>query len=517
MQSRMIWMKVEPFGKLPGIKENIQGDRAAHSCDLIQGKLYIFGGWNGINALSDIYIYDFTLNIWTEITSTGDLPSYRNNHTTAVFMNRLYVHGGHNGNAWLDDLYYLDTTNNIWHKAQALGQLPTARACHSLNRVGKKLYLFGGYDGQECFNEMEVYDLIQNYWSQPQVKGQIPTARNAHTMTKFNHQLFLFGGHSGAQHLQDLHVFNTDNLEWMQVQTQGILPKGLRGHTANLIANNIYIFGGYDGAGRSNDLFIFNIQTSQWVIPNQHGTNSFIQQEEIGLSQIPQPRQRHSATATEQDLIYIFGGFDGNKWLNDLYVLDVGLLENRTIQEESVTKVITNIHKNLFNNPEFSDAIFEVQDQSIYVHKVYLAAQSPQFKSLFYSGMKDSVKKVYKIQNKTYKSFYNFIQFIYTGQISFQEMNLDLLGELLCLADQYVIESLKNLTQKNMKQYLNDETVCDLLLFSQKYNALQLKSACMQHLLKNIDKISQSIYYEKLEQQPSLLTEITRAILKSKE
>ena len=79
--------------------------------------MYIFGGWNGINALSDIYIYDFTLNIWTEITSTGDLPSYRNNHTTAVFMNRLYVHGGHNGNAWLDDLYYLDTTNNIWHKA----------------------------------------------------------------------------------------------------------------------------------------------------------------------------------------------------------------------------------------------------------------------------------------------------------------------------------------------------------------------------------------------------------------
>ena len=33
----------------------------------------------------------------------------------------------------------------------------------------------------------------------------------------------------------------------------------------------------------------------------------------------------------ENDLIYIFGGFDGNKWLNDLYVLDVGLLENRTI------------------------------------------------------------------------------------------------------------------------------------------------------------------------------------------
>jgi hypothetical protein len=88
-----------------------------------------------------------------------------------------------------------------------------------------------------------------------------------------------------------------------------------------------------DGAGRSNDLFIFNILTSQWVIPNQHGSST--DDDNLVVSQIPQPRQRHSATAngttrspTNQDLdmIYIFGGFDGNKWLNDLYVLDIGLL-----------------------------------------------------------------------------------------------------------------------------------------------------------------------------------------------
>ena len=40
----MIWKKLEALGKLPG-------DRAAHSCDLIYNKLYVFGGWNGINAL----------------------------------------------------------------------------------------------------------------------------------------------------------------------------------------------------------------------------------------------------------------------------------------------------------------------------------------------------------------------------------------------------------------------------------------------------------------------------------
>jgi N-acetylneuraminic acid mutarotase len=92
------------MGKFPG-------DRAAHSCDLIGGRLYVFGGWNGINALADIYIYCLNLNTWTEVVPVGETPSYRNNHTTAVHQSKLYVHGGHNGAAWMDDLYYLETSS----------------------------------------------------------------------------------------------------------------------------------------------------------------------------------------------------------------------------------------------------------------------------------------------------------------------------------------------------------------------------------------------------------------------
>lgn len=88
VNSNMIWRKLEPKGKLPGkhITNLIfTGDRAAHSCDLINNKLYVFGGWNGMNALADIFLYDFTNNTWTELVSAGEMPSYRNNHTTAVY------------------------------------------------------------------------------------------------------------------------------------------------------------------------------------------------------------------------------------------------------------------------------------------------------------------------------------------------------------------------------------------------------------------------------------------------
>ena len=73
--------------------------------------------------------------------------------------------------------------------------------------------------------------------------------------------------------------------------------------------------------------------------------------------------------SSDMDMIFIFGGFDGNKWLNDLYVLDISLLESRAIREENNAKVISNIKTNLFNNKELSDLVFEVQGEKIYAHK----------------------------------------------------------------------------------------------------------------------------------------------------
>lgn len=138
-------------------------------------------------------------------------------------------------------------------------------------------------------------------------------------MTSFNTKLILFGGHSGTTHLQDLLIFDTDELSWSEVAILGSPPKGLRGHTANLIGQNIYIFGGYDGTGRSNDLYIYNVNLNKWLDSPRIN--------DLGGEIFPSPRQRHTACSSENEQIYVFGGFDGNKWLNDLYILDIGFVE----------------------------------------------------------------------------------------------------------------------------------------------------------------------------------------------
>jgi len=58
--------------------------------------------------------------------------------------------------------------------------------------------------------------------------------------------------------------------------------------------------------------------------------------------------------------LYIFGGFDGNKWLNDVYILDVVKLEDNAIAVEASVNLAFNMKK-LVNNDTCSDITFVVE------------------------------------------------------------------------------------------------------------------------------------------------------------
>lgn len=143
----------------------------------------------------------------------------------------------------------------------------------------------------------------------------------------------------------------------------GAVPPGLRGHTATLIGSKIFLYGGnpqqphattphlrhcewtcvasgYDGRGRSNDLYILDPKKLVWEHP-------------APTDKTPAGRQRHTAclvgskkvcgilfAVTPKGLrvphrpvpqMFVLGGFDGFKWLNDLHVLDVAKLEETEI------------------------------------------------------------------------------------------------------------------------------------------------------------------------------------------
>ncbi|ETW05962.1 hypothetical protein, variant 3 [Aphanomyces invadans] len=336
---------------------NTAGCRAAHSCDYIEREeaLYLFGGWSGKTALNDVWRFDLTTLEWTLVHAEGKVPRPRNNHASAVVDRKIYIHGGHDGTTWLSDFFVFDTETSTWAEVTTSGVGPSARACHTMSKVGGKLFVFGGFDGVHCFNDVDILDLDTFTWIHPTVHGYHPAPRNAHTMSIVGASLFMFGGHSGAKHLRDLYEFHTETLTWTHLASvDGLFPPGLRGHTANVKQPKIYYFGGYDGRGRSNELYILNTQDMRWERPPESLSAG-----------APSGRQRHSACLVRSKM-YIIGGFDGFKWLEDTHVLDICRIDEQAIKLETQRGMVGHYRELLFQqDATYSDITFLVHDEVV--------------------------------------------------------------------------------------------------------------------------------------------------------
>mmetsp|Transcript_26022 Transcript_26022/g.29781 ORF Transcript_26022/g.29781 Transcript_26022/m.29781 type:complete len:494 (+) Transcript_26022:40-1521(+) len=486
----MEWSKPKCLNDAPGC-------RAAHSCDIVGSILYIFGGWNGKKALNDMHMLDTFSMRWSVVQKTPTTPGCRNNHTTVSVNHLIYVHGGHDGDKWLNDLHVFDTKKEDWFTPELKGKLPSARACHTLSYVNNKLYMFGGYDGETCFFDIEVLDLDTYTWTQVEVSGKVPLARNAHTMTVLGTKLYLFGGHSGNIHLRDLHIFDTGTLTWLEPEITGtITPKGLRGHTASLIRNRILFFGGYDGKGRSKDLYILNLEQLSWSHPEE-------------TDKTPLGRQRHTAVAVGRRQLFVFGGFDGNNWLNDLYVLNVPRYELEEMKDESIRQLVTNL-RGLVDDSTFSDVTFLIEEKKIHAHKAILSAQCEHFRAMFSSGMKESQETVISIDDWSHSAYHQMIEFLYTGTIHdlSPEQALDVLG----LADAYTLGNLKVLCESILTANVSTENVCDYLMYAHQYSASDLQQSCFDYVVLKFEEVNETEGFERLKHFPNLLMDVSRKL-----
>ncbi|TRY87653.1 hypothetical protein DNTS_013607, partial [Danionella cerebrum] len=189
------WTSVEAQGKVPPL--------AYHSCSMFRGELFVFGGvfprpHPEPDGCSDsIYIFNPEMAIWYQPIVTGEKPAPRSGHSACVMQGRIFVfggwdtpvcfndiwhgsavvsessfliHGGYNGNNALSDAFIFNTDTSCW-SSLTLPQLNfTPRAGHSiitmptsckkvstderdecLESTPQTLLVFGGGDNEGSF------------------------------------------------------------------------------------------------------------------------------------------------------------------------------------------------------------------------------------------------------------------------------------------------------------------------------------------------------------------------------
>jgi N-acetylneuraminic acid mutarotase len=208
-----------------------------------------------------------------------------------------------------------------WSRAPTSGASHTPLRAHTMTLVGNNIFVFGGCDSRACFNELYVFDADSFHWSTPHVVGELPAPLRAMTCTAVGKKLVIFGGGDGPAYFNDVYVLDTVNFRWQRPRVLGDRsPSARRAHTACLYKSGIYVFGGGDGVRALNDVWRLDVADMNKLSWNLVSGPST--SESPSRENKPKARGYHTANMVGSKLI-IYGGSDGGECFNDVWVYDV--------------------------------------------------------------------------------------------------------------------------------------------------------------------------------------------------
>ncbi|XP_020597735.1 tip elongation aberrant protein 1 isoform X2 [Phalaenopsis equestris] len=211
-----------------------------------------------------------------------------------------------------------------WVRADASdfgGNLPIARSGHTAVNVGKsKVVVFGGFADRRFLVDIFVFDVDNGIWFTPDCTGsgsdgQVgPAPRAFHIAVAIDCHMFIFGGRSGSKRLGDFWMLDTDIWQWSELTGFGDLPSPREFAAASSIGNRkIVMYGGWDGKKWLSDIYILDTISLEWTELSITGS-------------APPPRCGHTATMVEKRLLVFGGRGGGGPIMGDLWALK-GLIE----------------------------------------------------------------------------------------------------------------------------------------------------------------------------------------------
>ncbi|ESW10364.1 hypothetical protein PHAVU_009G202800 [Phaseolus vulgaris] len=155
-------------------------------------------------------------------------------------------------------------------------------------------------------------------WEKVKVTGgEGPGKRWGHTCNavRDGRLLYLFGGYGKFNcQTNQVHVFDTLRRIWSEPAVKGTPPSPRDSHSCSVVGDNLFVFGGTDGTRLLNDLHILDTASHTWIFPTVRG-------------EAPDAREGH-ASAVIGKRLFVFGGcgrYSNNTddvYYNDLYILN---------------------------------------------------------------------------------------------------------------------------------------------------------------------------------------------------
>jgi len=138
------WKLLEVTGDVPAA-------RRSHRAVVHGDSMYVFGGWTA-QPENDMHRYDFLTGTWHKIQPKGNFtPCGRSRFSMSSTKTALYVYGGYDGKNYLSDLWEFQFATERWRK---IGENSLPSGQHTMEIFNDTIFVFGGNDGRNAYNAL---------------------------------------------------------------------------------------------------------------------------------------------------------------------------------------------------------------------------------------------------------------------------------------------------------------------------------------------------------------------------
>ncbi|KAG5184174.1 hypothetical protein JKP88DRAFT_255590 [Tribonema minus] len=308
MRSRYLWNQHQEWLHL-----NTFGDRpcarSGHSAVVVGGKIYVFGGCDGVAVYNDLHRFDTVTHEWSVIHAEGG-PTPRaafgmcagpgeEDFTIACGSNTQHMSA-------FADIWRFNTRRRAWTK---MFESPKALYGVSICWYGRMLLMYAGTTGSKYSNHLYAFDARTSGVAKVSTTGVCPSRRYKHESFVVNDDMYVFGGGCFAPTEGCMFISRLDlrSLEWKQVDVEGDTSVARTAVSCCVDPETlkVWVFGGFDADNTRLQAFQnYDLTSNEWNV--------------VQTVCSPDARAFHSMIYTQGSL-YLMLGANGKRKFNDIW------------------------------------------------------------------------------------------------------------------------------------------------------------------------------------------------------
>ncbi|XP_052791911.1 kelch-like protein 10 [Mya arenaria] len=219
------------------------GPRAYHGTVCLGHKIYIIGGFDGMDYFNSVRCFDPVLKDWSEVAPMNAKRCYV---STTSMDGLIYAMGGYDGHNRQNTAERFQPSSNQWSLIQPMNHQRSDASATTLN---KRVYICGGFNGQECLHNAEYYDPNTNQWT---MIAPMRNRRSGVGIIAYRDSIFAMGGFNGISRMNTAERYNPLTNSWNALPDM-FSPRS--NFAIEVLDDMIFVIGGFNGMTT-----IFNVE-----------------------------------------------------------------------------------------------------------------------------------------------------------------------------------------------------------------------------------------------------------------